>query len=42
MARGDFVSAASFLANSRAAMNELLKAGDALANEDIGIPMWDE
>ena len=42
MARSDFVSAASFLANSRTAMNDLLKVGEALASEGIGIPMWDE
>jgi hypothetical protein len=42
MATGDFASAAGLLADSRRAMNRLLQVGDALAKENIGIPLWDE
>jgi|HubBroStandDraft_6_1064221.scaffolds.fasta_scaffold40112_3 hypothetical protein len=42
MAAGDFGSAANLLADSRAAMNRLLGLGETLANQGIGIPLWDE
>jgi hypothetical protein len=42
MGAGDFGSAARPLADSRAAMHQLLQLGEALASQHIGIPFWDE